>query len=683
MAQVSYPGVYIEEFAPAPPIQPAATSVAAFVGFADPMAEDPAPIGVPIRITSFSQFQRRFGTRPVGGFYLWYAVRGFFENGGTDCFVVRASNGKPATWMIKGAAGGELYRITSKEPSKGDTIEVEIKENTRLIASLGVFKRSFEIERSQTDINALRSSKILTVIEGHLLRPGDLVQCGQSSARVLRIMPKSDSANTDVYLDRPLGELEEADNKITFSLAPIARGENEIRLENTKNVNGKTSDEPLPANSLVAGAIVKIADKLYSVARVSTEFCNHPQATSRTTYRVLLRSPLQEEVKRDDLTTPPEVSLAESLLKITHNRNAREYRISADQEHPDYAPVVIRANPLINLEVVSSSTEPGDLIPAVGVSKAIEGKPEDVSKFNSDGASLLPDALESLRRIPEVNMVAIPDACGLDSFESKNIVMQAIIAHCETMAERFGILDAHAQDQQMFEKKDKLQSIEEQMGASRSTRGYAALYYPWIRTRPAAGGRVLATVPPSGHVCGLLARVDKARGVHKAPANETLNDAVAITQNMTDQEQGTLNLQGINVIRTFTSGGRPTLFGARTTASDKNWQYVNIRRLFLFLEESISTALRSSLFEPNNTELWGKLNRVITAFLTKQWQDGALFGKKADEAFYVKIDEELNPRNEQKLGKLNIEIGVCPTYPAEFIVVRIGIWDGGMTVSEG
>jgi hypothetical protein len=162
-----------------------------------------------------------------------------------------------------------------------------------------------------------------------------------------------------------------------------------------------------------------------------------------------------------------------------------------------------------------------------------------------------------------------------------------------------------------------------------------------------------------------------------------LNDAVAITQNMTDQEQGVLNLQGINVIRTFTSGGRPTLFGARTTASDKNWQYVNIRRLFLFLEESIATALRSSLFEPNNTEQWGKLNRVLPAFLTQQWQEGALFGKKAEEAFYVKIDEELNPFNEQALGKLNIEIGVRPTYPAEFIVVRIGIWDGGMAVSEG
>jgi hypothetical protein len=451
-----------------------------------------------------------------------------------------------------------------------------------------------------------------------------------------------------------------------------------------KLAGSEIEDRVLPGESLVAGALLKIDSRTYAVERVNIEFCNHPSAQSRKTYRVLLREGLKNEIIRNDGSNPKEAGLRQSKLTVSKGDRKWEDFISADPQHPKYAPDVFKGNPLISVELVSSSSNLAELIPkpeSVEINdKGTNEKPEE---FKSTGASLLPSALESLRRISDINMVAIPDACGLDTVDSKNIVMQAIIAHCETMAERFGILDAHAQDQEMFEKKDDKQSIEEQMGASRSTRGYAALYYPWIRTRPAGGGRVLATVPPSGHVCGLLARVDKSRGVHKAPANETLNDAVAITQNMTDQEQGVLNLQGINVIRTFTSGGRPTLFGARTTASDKNWQYVNIRRLFLFLEESIATDLRSSLFEPNNTELWGKLNRVLTAFLTQQWQEGALFGKKAEEAFYVKIDEELNPFNEQALGKLNIEIGVRPTYPAEFIVVRIGIWDGGMAVSEG
>jgi phage tail sheath protein FI len=152
---------------------------------------------------------------------------------------------------------------------------------------------------------------------------------------------------------------------------------------------------------------------------------------------------------------------------------------------------------------------------------------------------------------------------------------------------------------------------------------------------------------------------------------------------MSDQEQGLLNLTGINVIRVFQTGGRPMLWGARTTATDLNWVYVNIRRLFLYLEESIQEGIRWAVFEPNNLQLWQKLKRTITEFLTRVWRDGALFGATAKDAFYVRIDEALNPFSEQALGRLNIEIGVRPTYPAEFIIVRIGIWPGGSEVSEG
>jgi phage tail sheath protein FI len=125
------------------------------------------------------------------------------------------------------------------------------------------------------------------------------------------------------------------------------------------------------------------------------------------------------------------------------------------------------------------------------------------------------------------------------------------------------------------------------------------------------------------------------------------------------------------------------LFGARTTATDKNWQYVNIRRLFLFLEESIQIGIRGAVFEPNNQALWQRLKRTISAFLTQQWRDGALFGARPEDAFFVRIDEALNPDNERALGRLYIEIGVRPSYPAEFIIVRIGIWQGGSEVSEG
>jgi uncharacterized protein len=126
------------------------------------------------------------------------------------------------------------------------------------------------------------------------------------------------------------------------------------------------------------------------------------------------------------------------------------------------------------------------------------------------------------------------------------------------------------------------------------------------------------------------------------------------------------------------------VWGARTTTtSQKYWQYVNIRRLMIFLEKSIEQSIQWAVFQPNDLGLWQRLRRVITDFLTKVWRDGALFGATAKEAFYVRIDEVINPESERALGRLHIEIGVAPSYPAEFIVVRIGIWPGGSTVAEG
>ena len=143
------------------------------------------------------------------------------------------------------------------------------------------------------------------------------------------------------------------------------------------------------------------------------------------------------------------------------------------------------------------------------------------------------------------------------------------------------------------------------------------------------------------------------------------------------------------MVRAFLTEGRAcpsvreaVVFGARTTATDRNWQHVNIRRLFLFVGQSIQEGIRWAVFEPNNLQLWQKLRRTITEFLTRVWRDGALFGANPEDAFYVRIDEALNPFSEQALGRLHIEIGLRPAYPAEFIVVRIGIWPGGDDVSE-
>jgi hypothetical protein len=236
----------------------------------------------------------------------------------------------------------------------------------------------------------------------------------------------------------------------------------------------------------------------------------------------------------------------------------------------------------------------------------------------------------------------------------------------------------------------------DQRSALDSVGGFAALYYPWIlvpSAPPPAGSPPPTTppspilVPPSGHIAGIYARIDNSRGVHKAPAGEEagIRGALGVERQLGDIDQGLLNLTyGINVIRVFRPNAQPIVWGARTTATGVNssWQYVNIRRLFLFLEGSITAGIRWAVFEPNNLELWGKLKRTISAFLSRVWRDGALFGATAKDAYYVRIDEALNPPADMALGRLTLEIGVRPAYPAEFIVVRIGIWEGGSEVTE-
>lgn len=192
-------------------------------------------------------------------------------------------------------------------------------------------------------------------------------------------------------------------------------------------------------------------------------------------------------------------------------------------------------------------------------------------------------------------------------------------------------------------------------------------------------------VPPSGHVAGIYARADATTGVHRAPANFAVNGALGVERNLNNEQQGPLNVaNGVNVIRSLPGQGRPRVWGARTTSGQGNtaFQYVNIRRLLLFLEESIEEGISWAVFSPNGKPLWEALRRTIGAFLTSVWRDGALFGDTPEQAFYVRIDDALNPRSEQELGRLFIEIGVKPVYPAEFIVVRIGLWQGGSDVSE-
>lgn len=262
---------------------------------------------------------------------------------------------------------------------------------------------------------------------------------------------------------------------------------------------------------------------------------------------------------------------------------------------------------------------------------------------------------------------------------------------CEIRKDRFAILDGPI-------------ISDGGMPAPASNKGYGAIYVPWVKiTKPSwftgnqdhikvtgpnrrkliKTDRMELFVPPSGHVAGIFARVDGDRGVHKAPANEIVMGITGLTQNINRLEQGQYNDRGINVIRIFKDRGI-RVWGARTlaTMSDPSWKYINVRRLFIMIEQSIMIGSQWAVFEPNDHTLWKKLTRDVRAYLMRVWRSGALFGQTAEEAFYVKCDEETNPRYLIDAGQVNVQIGICPVKPAEFVIFSIGQWDGGALIEE-
>jgi phage tail sheath protein FI len=225
-------------------------------------------------------------------------------------------------------------------------------------------------------------------------------------------------------------------------------------------------------------------------------------------------------------------------------------------------------------------------------------------------------------------------------------------------------------------------SVRSQGLAPRSS-SYASFYFPWLNVIDLNTGELVAA-PPSGHIAGIWARTDSTRGVFKAPANEVVRGAVGLQYRVTPTEQAELNSAGVNAIRFFTSQGI-RVWGARTLARDSEpeWKYLNVRRLFCMVEDSIARGTSWIVFEPNHEPLWAMIRRDISAFLTLLWRDGALVGRTAAEAFFVKCDRETNPREVVDAGQVITLIGLAAVKPAEFIVFKVSQFAGDVTPSEG
>ena len=268
--------------------------------------------------------------------------------------------------------------------------------------------------------------------------------------------------------------------------------------------------------------------------------------------------------------------------------------------------------------------------------------------------TVVSDVLPEFEGIDEIALVAAPGVEGIGMY---------IDAHCQKMQDRFAIIDS--------EEGTDLSSNP----SLPFTSDYAAIYFPWIQVSDPPGSNETTLIPPSGHIAGIYARVDTERGVHKAPANETVIGALDLEYKVSKIKQEGLNPQGINCIRNF-NNSNILVWGARTMGGDENgeYKYINVRRLMIYLRESIEEGTGWIVFEPNAPDLWAAIRRNVTDFLTTVWRTGALFGATPEQAFYVKCDEETNPPELRDIGQVVTEIGVAVVKPAEFVIFRISQW---------
>jgi phage tail sheath protein FI len=289
-----------------------------------------------------------------------------------------------------------------------------------------------------------------------------------------------------------------------------------------------------------------------------------------------------------------------------------------------------------------------------------------------EGAVADRTGLAGLGAIDEVTMVCVPDLMTLEE-DQRDDLQQKMVAFCQTAGDRMAILDAPPDLGP--------QGVLEWREARGFTSKFSTLYYPWVEVMDPIDSQPVM-VPPCGHVAGVWARTDATRGVHKAPANEVVLGANGLSFAVTSAEQEAMNRQGINCIRSFPGRGI-RIWGARTlsTLEDPEWRYINVRRLFNYVSESIMEGTQWAVFEPNDATLWTQLRISASNFLTRVWRDGALFGATPSEAFYVKCDAETNPPDLVEAGQVTVEIGIAPVKPAEFVVFRISQFQVGADAS--
>jgi phage tail sheath protein FI len=630
MPTYSTPGAYIEWWdATAPAIQPLRTDITGFIGLAQR-----GPLNTPVPVGSVKQFEAHFGSF-IGGGFLAYAVRGFFENGGRRCWIARVAareGARPATsstlaWTASGlprwqvdASGAGVWgdgltlSISTVFPARTFTVAGDVGTRWINVASVAGFQRA------------------------------DLVELQQGTTSYIRVVS---------YVDPVLRRL--------YFVHPDARWQ----LPYDRVLDGYDRDEPLQVRSLAYTIAVRENGWPVGHYAALAPIPEHPSYAGRVlaaaTYPLVLPpdSPLPKPpppIVITELATDPNGLIVPldvtpgAVLRLTGGGDGLTDLTTDD--------VIAGMDAIMLVDEIALVAAP-DIVIQPEVPPVFAPPPPEIPSCLPCPPPAPPRELHQ----PPLSYEVPPQF----SDDQVYLMQSRLVQLCEDKNDRFALLDPTAA---MAEDAAQGLALVEEW-RKRFEAKNAALYYPWLHVTDPLGVSPTRRVPPSGHVAGLAAQLDLEVGVHHAPANRVLAWAQDVTIAVDDARHGVLNAAGINVLRSPPGLGLRVL-GARTVSSDPTWRYVNVRRLLLMLMKAIDRQTQWAVFEPNDAPTRRRLTQSLSELLRDLWQRGALVGKSPEQAFAVRCDAVNNPPESRVDGRLIADIAIAPSRPFEYVVLRLG-----------
>lgn len=656
-----HPDVFVIEERGIPRIIGVGVNTGGFVGVCEKGPTNRADL-----VTNISQFTEKYGGF-FSGSYVEPSVRAFFNEGGTRCFVARVVGvgAVAADVALANSEGSPAIDASAiSQGAWGNDVTLTTERWRTTVAASPPFPVVPPVALGSTQIPV---ASIRNVKRGDLIRIYDPASTNEAWAFIYNI-----DVGNRLLIVRPLGGVPAA---FTFPVGSLVHTATDHRLSTLLDedlVNGATSVLLKNTTNLAIGARMYFDDGLnfgsVVIERIDGRRVRF-SAIAISAAATLLKDVTIAVTQEFNLKVYEDGRFKESFDGLSMEfSNSRDYfatRLAGESNESkeitviDLFPAVVDQNMAIPFPVTGA-----------GMNGGTEGAPVTENDFIGSDVP------------PKSGMWLLDEQTELNFFSIPGITTVAVEKEAADFADRKGnimaVLDAPLADDEPTEILN-FRNIEANFDTS-----FAALYYPWVIVRdPQIGGNRIA-LPPSGYIQGQYAETGITRGVHFAPANVTLRGVLDLTHHTSDGEQDLLNPVGINVIRSFQGEGI-RIWGARTLTNFHDGRhYVNVRRLMNFIKESLKRGLRFAVFELNEPRTWTTVTLAVEEFLRSLFLRGMLFSPDGDpkRAFFVKCDAETNPISEIREGRMNIEVGVNPPFPAEFVIVRLGIFDGGSTIEE-